>query len=284
MALGKSKNRRRADSVETATLRRDFALRFGVAALKVVTAIAVCAGLFFGARYGRAWALQAPVFALKQVTFTGLSRASEPDLLKLSGLAPGQNFFQLEPATLEKTMAAHPWVKDVRVSRHFPSGVSVQVVEHVPAAIISLGELYLLDQQGEPFKKLQSEDALDLPLLTGIDREAFVEKAEESASRAVQALELANRYTQAGLAKGFALSEVRLGTEGVALVTGEGQEVLLGEGDNAKQLESLAKVRAELSRRGLSAEVIHLDNRARPGWVTVQVSALRSERTAEPKR
>ena len=55
--------------------------------------------------------------------------------------------------------------------------------------------------------------------------------------------------------------------------------VRLGEGETDVKLQRLSRVREELKSRGLSAEVIHLDNRARPGWVAVKLSSSASERS-----
>ncbi|HYO69285.1 MAG TPA: cell division protein FtsQ, partial [Archangium sp.] len=46
--------------------------------------------------------------------------------------------------------------------------------------------------------------------------------------------------------------------------------------------QRLSRVREELRARGLSAEVIHLENRARPGWVAVKISSPVSERNGGP--
>jgi cell division protein FtsQ len=75
------------------------------------------------------------------------------------------------------------------------------------------------------------------------------------------------------------LSEVRVAAEGLVLVLADGTEARLGEGDTDAKLQRLSRVREELRARGLSAEVIHLENRARPGWVAVKLSSPASERS-----
>jgi cell division protein FtsQ len=284
MAFGKSKNRRRVDAERSVVSLKATAKRHGGAALRVFTGLGVLVVLAMGAKLGADWALTSSTFAIKQVSFSGLVRAPEGDLMRVSGLSIGQNLLQLDVGSLERAISSHPWVKSARVTRRLPSSVSIEVVEHRPAAMVSLGELYLLDDAGEPFKKLQSQDALDLPLVTGLSREEYVERSDESVARFKAALEVARAYGAARMGK---LSEVRLdgGGREVALVTAAGQEVRLGEGEVGAQLERLARVRAELQKRGLVAEAIHLDNRTRPGWVTVRpmgISAApgsRSEKT-----
>jgi len=55
-------------------------------------------------------------------------------------------------------MAAHPWVDQVHVARRFPRSLAVSVKEHDPVALVALGDLYLVDSDGRPFKKIQAGD------------------------------------------------------------------------------------------------------------------------------
>ncbi len=258
MAFGQPKNRRRVDTAQQKEAVKGAVRTHGPSVLKGLLATVLTAGLVWGGMELRTWALASPRFQLQEVTFTGLTRASRAELLKLSGLAPGQNLFSLEVPALEKAMLQHPWLSHVEVTRHFPATVSVQVVEHVPEALVVLGDLYVLDAEGEPFKRVTSGDGLDLPLVTGVVRDDYVKDEAGGRER---------------------LSEVRLDGASLSVVTVAGQEVLLGEGNTQAKLAWLTRVRRELSAKGLSAEVIHLDNRARPGWVAVKLSSPASERS-----
>ncbi len=155
----------------------------------------------------------------------------------------------------------------------------MKIQEHAPSAIASFGELYLVDADGEPFRKVQAGDDLDLPLITGITREAYVEQRESVEARFREALAVAKAYGALETSPRDRLSEVRLEPTELVLVTGRGQQVRLGEGEVDAKLARLQQVRGELTRRGLDAEIIHLDNRVRPGWVAVKLSNSGSERT-----
>jgi cell division protein FtsQ len=274
------KNRRQKDPGEKREALKSAAGRFFGLAVPVIACAGLAGALFLGIQKGWEWARTTDTFAAKTITFAGLQRANEADLLKLAGLIPGQNVFTVDVSATERAMRQHPWVREVEVERHLPSGISIRVVEHAPKAIVSLGELYLLDEQGEPFRKVQAGDDLDLPLVTGIGRDEYVEKKAQSEARFREAIAVISAYRELeGEGGRERLSEVRLEPLERVLVTGRGQEVRLGEGETAEKLERLARVRAELRRRGVDAEVIHLDNRARPGWVAVTVSHTGSERT-----
>jgi cell division protein FtsQ len=278
MAFGKSKNRRRVDTAQQKEAVKGAVRTHGPSVLKGLLAAALTAGLVWGGIELRAWALASPRFQLQDVNFTGLTRASRAELVKLSGLAMGQNLFALDVPLLEKAMLQHPWVRSVEVTRHFPAGVSVEVVEHSPEALVVLGDLYVLDGEGEPFKRVTPGDGLDLPLVTGVVRDDYVKDPAAVRERLKAALEVARSYSAMKIGRHERLSEVRLDGASLALVTVGGQEVLLGEGDTEAKLSKLTRVRRELSAKGLAADVIHLDNRARPGWVAVKLSSPVSER------
>ncbi len=268
MAFRSSKNRRRADGSRVRASGPGLSRVAMAAGLTLVVALA--------ARAGYGWAHRAPTFALKRITFEGAVRATPAELLKLSGLATGQNLFELDSQGVARAMSSHPWVREATLVRHLPSSLVVHVEEHVPAAMVALGDLYLVDAEGEPFKKVQSHDAVELPLVTGVDRDGYVARPRETQARLKGALERVAEYAR--LNDGVALSEVRLEDVGVTLVTAAGQELVLGEGAADVKLARLSKVRAELVRRGLTAESIYLDNRTRPGWVTVKLSSAPPER------
>jgi cell division protein FtsQ len=268
---GRGSNRRKQDAgVRAAALRQGVA-RVCALGLRLGLAGVLAAGLYWGGTHLHLWATSSPTFALQDVKVSGGQRVTDAELLRLGGLAFGQNLFRLDPPALERALAAHPWVRQVRVTRHFPTTLSIEVDEYAPAALVSLGELYLVDLDGTPFKKLQAGDALDLPLLTGLDREAYVADPGRAAQRMRGALALADGF-------GEPVSEVRMADEGMTVVTGKGVEVRMGFEHTPEKLARLSKVQAELGRRGLQAEVIHLDNRVRPGWITVKLPNPHSER------
>lgn len=280
MTLGSSKNRRRQDAPQRRAEVQGVVRRHGPGALRLLVAVGLFGALVWGGLSLRAWALASPTFQLKDVRVSGRARATEGELVRLAGLVPGQNLWRLDTAQLERALSAHPWVRHAEVTRHFPAALSIEIEEHRPEALVALGELYVVDEQGVPFKRLAAADGLDLPLVTGLDRDRYLADPGAARARLVEALETMRAY--AALRPGLRdrLSEVRLEPgRALALVTSAGQEVRLGEGGLEQKLARLARVRRELGERGLAADVIHLDNRARPGWVAVKLSGAASERS-----
>jgi cell division protein FtsQ len=218
-----------------------------------------------------AWASTSPHFALRTVRVQGLHRATEKELLRLAGVAPGTNLWSLDPSAVAQTMSAHPWVRTVEVTRSLPDTLQLRVEERTPVALASLGDLYVVDADGAPFKRVSPAESLDLPLLTGLTREQAEKDPAGTAVRLREALGVVDVYQHAF--ERPRLSEIQLGEAGFELITADGVRVVLGRDDLDGQLRRLQRIRDELQHRGLAAAAIHLENRVRPGWVAVQVKS-----------
>ena len=73
------------------------------------------------------WASSSPHFALRNLKVSGLRRATEKELLRLAGVAPGTNLWSLDPAAIAQAMSAHPWIRTVEVTRSLPDTLQLRV-------------------------------------------------------------------------------------------------------------------------------------------------------------
>jgi len=110
--------------------------------------------------------------------------------------------------------------------------------------------------------------------VTGLAREDHVARREETERRIEAALELLDRWRDAGLDRRAAVSQVHLDPDlGVRVYAGDdGMEIRLGQGDLPGKLERLGRVLSALEADGRRAEVLHLDNRRHPDWVAVRLA------------
>ncbi len=286
------KNRRRVDAAKKTAELKAVATSHGPWVLKLLGAITALVLLGVGGHEGWIWAKRAPQFAITTITWSGNARATQSELTRLSGLpdfsrvatqTTGQNLLALDVAATERSLAQHPWVKRVDVSRKLPNKLTVRVEEHTAVAMVNLGELYLLAADGTPFKKVQIADALDLPLVSGVDRDAYVANPASAKAQLQASLVAIAAFNESTAAKGLKLSEVVIDDEGVTLFADNGLELRLGEGALDDKLARFGRVRQELKARQLTAQVIRLDNRARPAWVSVQLQE-RSAPAVSPER
>jgi cell division protein FtsQ len=277
--VARGRNRRKVDkdpAAERERLRRAAAL-----VLPTVAALATVALLgWAGWRHG--W--KGDLLRIRELRFEGLSRVPVGELRELAPVREGEHLLAADLDALKAALQRHPWVAAVDVRRALPPALEIRVTERRSAALVDLDGLYLVDDQGHVFKRATPGDGLDLPLVTGIAREDFVERQAELEPLLAGALALAERWSERGLAQRAVLSEIHVDPDwGVTLFAGdEGIQVLLGTGDIPAKLERLERVLAALAAEGKQPEAIHLDNRRHPDWVTVRLAGRHASTGGRP--
>jgi cell division protein FtsQ len=240
---------------------------------RLVLATAVLGGAGYGLHALWVFATTSPRFAIETIEITGNDRASADELRSLLGIAPGDNLFLADTAAAVSGLLSHPWVREARVERRFPQGIAVAVLEREPRALLDLGHLYLLDTQDEVFKRALPGDPADLPVITGISREAWTEAPREARERIREAVQLLDAVEGRPALAERPVAEVHADpAEGLTLYLGDdGLAVKLGRDGIEAKLDRLERVLAELERRGERAELLRLDNRTRPGWIAARL-------------
>ncbi|MBV9948925.1 MAG: FtsQ-type POTRA domain-containing protein [Myxococcales bacterium] len=212
-------------------------------------------------------------FALTRVDVRGSERRTPAALAEETGLALGANVFSLDLDGARARLLADPWIAAADLSRRLPGTVLVRVTERRAAALVALGETFLATAEGEPFKKLELGDPVDLPLVTGLTPDRFAADRDEAESLVRRALDLCVEYGRSPLAKRAPAQEVHVDPAGsFALVVGHaGIRIVVGAPPFRHKLEQAARVIAELDRRRARAGAILLDNEARPERVVVRL-------------
>jgi cell division protein FtsQ len=221
------------------------------------------------------YAAKGDLLRVRKIEFEGLSRATAQELLELSPVQRGDHLLLVDPALVEDALRRHPWIASADVRRSLvPPALSIRVVERRAAAIVDLGALYLVDASGEVFKRARPGDGLDLPVITGVGREGWIDRRAEVEPLLRGALALVDRWAERGLDRRAPISELHVSVEyGTTLWVGpEGMEIRLGQGGIAEKLSRLERVLAAVEAEGRRAEVLHLENRRRPDWVAVRLA------------
>lgn len=214
-----------------------------------------------------------PAFAVETIALDGHVRLSREDILERAGLALGQNVFEMAPEEAERRLNEHPWIADAQVRRRLPSSYEIDVRERRAVALLVLGEVFLVGEDGAVFKRAEENDPIDLPVITGIDRERFVRDRAFRTSIVLEAVALLHDYRGVGLWRREPISELHVEPDdGISLYVGEDASyVRLGHGPFRPKLTRLRTVLGELDQRGARAAYVYLDNERRPDRVTVRV-------------
>jgi len=112
---------------------------------------------------------QSSFFSLEKINTTGLDHLSAPVVIKESGLVTGSNIFKVDLTMARRRLMSYPLVDDVKISRHLPNAVTINIKERFPRAIIISGDqLLLVDQHAYCLERLTSLTTYNMPIITGI--------------------------------------------------------------------------------------------------------------------
>ena len=201
------------------------------------------------------------LFRVDQVSILGENRLSQEEILALSDIQNGVSTFALDLELIGRKIEENSWVGSARVERIFPRQVNIVVTERVPVAIINLGYLYYLDQDGEVFKVLGRDDSFDYPVVTGFARDELLQDPQLGREQLKQVVSLVDDLKQRSSFNLAQVSEIHQEENGgLTLFTlSGGVKVKLGEGGFAEKLNRLERIYAELKPRLEVLEYIDLN-------------------------
>jgi cell division protein FtsQ len=146
-----------------------------------------------GAISGTAWAgyrfvTHSPRFAIEQIALKGNHHLPDDQIRAVLPIHVGDNVFETGLDSVVRELRGNPWIERAEAHRVLPHTVVIEVREHEPVAIADLGGRYLVDASGHPFKRAADRDGDGLPLITGLDRTAYLADPEATAKTVVSAL------------------------------------------------------------------------------------------------
>jgi cell division protein FtsQ len=244
---------------------------------RTLLALLVLAALAGAGWAGRYYVTHARHFALGEVRVTPLRHVSAEAMLARVAVPLGGNLFAIDRDAVARAVSQEPWVQSVHVRRELPSALVLDVTEREPACAVALGALYLADGNGNAFKRATPEEAVALPVVTGVTREEYLTQPEHARELVAQALRAITTWrAQPGRAPLGELHVDRIA--GVTVYTDRGVGVRIGAVDDtlAERLRRYDAVAGALTKSGEEPRLIYVDNRARPDRVTVKLAAAAS--------
>lgn len=239
------------------------ARRFLSVGMRLSVAVVLAWGLLLGAQQGYQYVTTSSHFEARTVAFEPTPHLSAERLTELMGLAPGTNILAVDVDAMRGKIEADPWVASATVQRQLPDTLHVAVTEHEPVAVLLSGYFYLLNREGEPFKRIETGERGELPVITGVERDLLVKNDPAAAQIIRRALDVLAAYDERARPR---LSEVHIGEGGEALLYTEksGTLLRLGRGPLGDKLARFDALRAALGERADKLSVVHLDAEPSP--------------------
>jgi hypothetical protein len=224
--------------------------RSALVVLFSVAALVAC-GLGFRA------AILSPLFYVQVVEVSEVEAPEVPiDAAEISRLAAvplgKQSLFELDLASVEKRVLAHPWVREVKLQKRFPQTLAVSVVARDPRALLQKadGSLAYLDQDGQDFSRVDLAVRSDLPVISVADR-GLDPKADRQ--RIVAALELAAAWSRGGLGRLAPLSSIDYHPE-------RGFRAWVSYSTGTKKTRAYVNLGSEVDRETLESRLTRLES------------------------
>lgn len=187
--------------------------QFGPAFLKCTLFFFIIAGTSLALMYGYHCLLTSSYISLEKVEVTGVDQDIRNDLIDRCSLNSDMNLLALNLNDLKRKMEEHPWIRSVRLERHFPHTLLVHAEKNTPLAIVVLDEIYLMNQHCEVFKQINASDKIDFPVITGVCGRG--RKAHWQLHRAAQAIRILESQKKPWSLE--ELSEIHINDEGLSL-------------------------------------------------------------------
>ena len=226
-----------------------------VALSRVVLAIALVAGCYYGARASlRRFFFDNPDYRLSTIAIRTDGTLQRDQVLKFAELREGLNIFSVNLARVHDRLQQLAQVDEVQVERKMPNEIDITITERKPIAWITSEKTvvdpfvsdaaFLVDARGILMreKKLLPE-YLALPLITGCSSEALVPGKAVDSFEAKAALELLRLTTTSFMQTRFQIREVDVSKGYCLLVTDKNHtQVMFGFDHLETQMQRLEQL------------------------------------------
>lgn len=198
---------------------------------------------------------QSQFFALKRIDVRGLAKQNRNEVVRVSGLTVGMNYFRLDVKQAEERLRSLPLIEQVEVRKSFPNAVIITIKEREPHALLCVnGGFWVIDKKGYCLQRLSG--TLSLPVITGLVPDSLTPGERVSRKQLLQAVLAAlDGEVQ------YYLSEINMNSEdNLIAYSRDGIPILLGTAERLPQ-----KLRLSVSfvkTMGDAEEIDYIDIRA----------------------
>ena len=217
--------------------------------------------------FGYLFVSKSDYFFVKKVVISGLDRIDSEDIRRIAGLDRPVNIWLFDTDQAAADLSTLSWLAEVRVTKSMPETVVIDVVEHQPKFLVSLGRLYYLGEQGEIFKELEPGENPDLPIVSGFNEDELLSRTPGVRKALDEVFQLAE--TLGARNDEFRLdniSEINYdAVRGLTLFARRhALEIKVGFGAYEEKFRRLGRVLAHLKLRGLFEGLAYINVEASP--------------------
>ncbi len=224
---------------------------------RTLAMVGVAGLLAFFMVYAYNFAMCADYFQLKNTIVKNCSKVSKERIIECAGISPSINILTVNTGKIEREIEKEPWIEHVSVGREFPDRLVIEVVEREAAALLQKEkDLYIVDRNGEAFKKFEPGDNTDIPVLTGFCRDGTIR--DDLLKKTFEFLDYLSEKDN--FPRAWNISEIYVDdVYEFSVVTDNRLFLNLGFGDYDKKLKRLKRVMMDLTRNNQDGASLSID-------------------------
>lgn len=203
-----------------------------------------------------------PVFHYSKMIILGETSLTKEDLMKMSEAEYDKNIYLINIRQAQSKIKEEPIIKDVRISRKFPTTLVFSVLERMEVAAVSFnGGFAIIDDEGYVIKIVQNVVEVKKPIISGIKTktiklgEQIPVENEKQFSLILSLIAGAQNARLMDIISDVNMSKI----EDVKMTTVNGITVLLGGGQNLNyKMLALHQILLDLHAKDIHYGVIDM--------------------------
>jgi len=117
------------------------------------------------------WASYSDSMTLNHIKFSETKILDVSNYKSLLSEITNKKLKEINLYEISTLMESHPYVKFVRVSRHYPSEIKIEIIEREPIAIVNIDPMIFLDENGFVLPIEGMETNYNLPVMNNFNSE-----------------------------------------------------------------------------------------------------------------
>lgn len=157
----------------------------------------------------------APEFRVQKVIVNGANKLSPQEINRLSGVTDQDCTLFLDTAAIQKRIMSQPYVRDCKVTRHFPDCIEIDIEEHTALATLMVNNrLFEVDDECNVLRELEPDKPHVGPFITNMDGLGYVEPGKKLENHPLaSALAVWRAFGQTAMSREVTVSEISAAQE-----------------------------------------------------------------------
>ncbi|KAA3612101.1 MAG: hypothetical protein DWQ05_19050 [Calditrichaeota bacterium] len=209
------------------------------------------------------WIQDNHAFSVKKVLISGTSLLDAEDIIKAADIDPASHILEADVKSVTRKLEILPQIKNVRVSRIFPSSIRIQVEERNPVALIIDNGIWGVDAEGMLLPRFRSRHGLDYPVIVSENLQRHNPGERIDNARVLQLVSFLGILKESNASVYSLISELSWNEiEGLRILTvRRNVPVLFGQSSHLEKCKKLATAWQYLSVKNRLDSIKYLDLR-----------------------